>query len=221
MANTDGTARPTGELGIKVIRGGLAHPPSIGPDFSWRITNTLRKNYILGRLRNTNLIRRLVHALGGRIIQGELKATHYKANGEVIDYGVVSRHVITDDGVDFLVDDWDDDTTDITTMNFHGCGTGVVAENQTDSALGTESTTITNPDTTRPTGAKTQAVSNALETIATTAFDGTGAITEHGLFNQASTAGGVLWDRSLFAAINVVDGDSIQWTYTCTISANG
>lgn len=31
----------------------------------------------------------------------------------------------------------------------------------------------------------------------------------------------VLWDRKVFAAINVVNGDSIQFTYTCQINSGG
>ncbi len=221
MSNTGGTARPTGTLGIKVMRGGIEYLPAIGPGKSWRLRNTMRKNYIMGKLRSTGLFKRMVHALGGRVIEGELKATLYRANGEVVDYGVISRHLITDVGVDFLVDDWDDDTTDITLMNFHGCGTGGGAEAVGDTALTTESTTILNPDSTRATGAKTQAVSNALESIGTLTFDGAGAIIEHGLFSTSGTGTGVLWDRSIFSAINVVSGDSIQFTYTCTISSGG
>lgn len=30
-----------------------------------------------------------------------------------------------------------------------------------------------------------------------------------------------VWDRSVFAAINVASGDSIQFTYTLTLSAGG
>jgi hypothetical protein len=46
-------------------------------------------------------------------------------------------------------------------------------------------------------------------------------VTEHGIFSQAATGGGTLWDRSVFSAINVVSGDSIQFTYTCTVSSGG
>jgi hypothetical protein len=42
-------------------------------------------------------------------------------------------------------------------------------------------------------------------------------------FSQSATGGGTLWDRSKFAAINVVgaSGDSIQFTYTATLSSGG
>jgi hypothetical protein len=31
----------------------------------------------------------------------------------------------------------------------------------------------------------------------------------------------VMWDHKVFSAINVVNGDSIQFTYTLTISSGG
>jgi hypothetical protein len=150
-----------------------------------------------------------------------LHATVLRADGRVEPLGLLSTKLVTDTGVAFLVDDWDNNGTDLTNLNFHGCGTGVAAENQTDSALGTESTTALNPDNTRATGTRSQPAANQYRTVGTVTFDATAAITEHGIFSQAATGGGVLWDRSQFAAINVVSGDSIQFTYTCTVSAGG
>jgi hypothetical protein len=150
-----------------------------------------------------------------------LHATLYRADGQVQPLGLLSTKVITDAGVAFLVDDWDNNGTDLTTLNFHGCGTGAVAENVTDTALGTESTTALNPDNTRATGTRSQPTANQYRTVGTVTFDATAAITEHGIFSQAATGGGTLWDRSVFAAINVVSGESIQFTYTCTVSAGG
>jgi hypothetical protein len=60
-----------------------------------------------------------------------------------------------------------------------------------------------------------------LTSTATVSFDATAAITEHGLFSQAATGGGTLWDRTVFSAINVVSGDSIQFAYSLTVSAGG
>ena len=43
---------------------------------------------------------------------------------------------------------------------------------------------------------------------------------EHGLFDQAANSGGVLFDRSVFAAVNVVaSADSLQATYELTLTA--
>lgn len=150
-----------------------------------------------------------------------LYATVLRANGEIEHLGLLSTKVITDAGVAFLVDDWDANGQDISTMNFHGCGTGAVAEAAGDTALGAESTTILNPDSTRATGTRSQPAANQYRTVGTLTFDGSGAITEHGILSQAATGGGSLWDRSVFAAINVASGDSIQFTYTCTVSSGG
>lgn len=135
--------------------------------------------------------------------------------------GLVSTRLITDAGVAFLVDDWDNNAQDLTTMNFHGCGTGAVAEAVADTALGAESTTILNPDSTRATGTRSQPAANQYRSVGTLTFDGAGAITEHGLFSASATGTGTLWDRSTFGAITVASGDSIQFTYTCTVSSGG
>ena len=148
--------------------------------------------------------------LRGRLIRGPHSPT---VNGRrELDLGVLSRRVITDAGVAFLVDDWDLGTTEISNMNFHGNGTGAVAEAVGDTALGTEVET-------RAAGTKSQPAANQLRTIGTIAITATRAITEHGTFS-ASTVG-TLWDRSVFTAINVVNGDSIQYTYTCTVNSGG
>ncbi len=136
-----------------------------------------------------------------------------------LDLGLLSARVITDAGVAFLVDDWDAGgaTNDITLFNFHDSGTGVAAEAVTDTDLGTPA-----GPTTRATGTKSQPAANQLRSIGTINYTGTLAITEHGFFNQAARgAGSVLWDRSVFAAINVVSGDAIEFTYTCTVSSGG
>jgi hypothetical protein len=135
--------------------------------------------------------------------------------------GLMSTKVITDAGVAFLVDDWDNNATDITNMNYHGCGTSTVAESTADTALGTESGTALNPDNTRATGTKSQPAANQLRSIGTLTFDASAAVTEHGLFSTSVVGQATLWDRSVFSAINVANGDSIQFTYTCTVSSGG
>lgn len=189
-----------------------------GPGWDWTLRNALRWSFIWGLLVNT-LAAAFSKLTGVPTITAELAVRHRRADGEWVDYGVVSRRVVTDAGVAFLVDDWDDSTTDLTTFNYHGCGTGTTAENANQTALVTESTTILNPDSTRATGTKSQPAANQLRTTGTVTFDGSGAITEHGLFSQAATGGGTLWDRSVFSAINVASGDSISFQYTCTINS--
>lgn len=185
---------------------------------SWRLKNIFRWSFIKGWVA-THLIAPFANAWGVCTLMSELAIKVRKANGEWVDYGVVSYRVVTDAGVAFLVDDWDSDATDITTMHFHGCGTGTNAEAAGDTTLQTESTTALNPDSTRATGTESQPAANQLRTVGTLTFDAGAAITEHGIFSQAATGGGTLWDRSVFAAINVVALDSIQFTYTCTLTS--
>lgn len=185
---------------------------------SWRLKNMLRPSFVTGWLavQAARLFSGLTEI---PTITSELQIRVCKAGGEWIDYGVVCYRVVTDAGVAFLVDDWDGSVTDISNMNYHGVGTGTTAEAAGDTALVTESTTVLNPDSTRATGTRTQPAANQLRTVGTLTFDGSAAITEHGILSQAATGGGVLWDRSVFSAINVASGDSIQATYTCTINS--
>jgi hypothetical protein len=157
----------------------------------------------------------------GVIGASRLHATIYRADGTMEHLGLLSTRVITDAGVTFLRDDFNNNAQDITTMNFHGCGTGTTAEATGDTALVTESTTALNPDNTRATGTRSTPAGNQYRSVGTATFDAGAAITEHGIFSQAATGGGTLWDRSVFAAINVVSGDSIQFTYTLTLSSGG
>ena len=139
------------------------------------------------------------------------------------DFGEISHHVITDTGVAFLVDAWQN-STEMENMKYHGCGTGTTAEAASQTALVTESTTALNPDSTRATGSLTEGASaNIFRTVGTVTFDATAAITEQGIFSQAATGGGTMWDRSMFSGstINVASGDSIQFQYDCTASSGG
>ena len=145
---------------------------------------------------------------------GTVSATLIKADGTRIELGVLGKRVVTDAGVAHLVDDWDDGSGNIENYNFHDSGIGVVAENQTDINLGTEA-----GPTTRATGTKSQPSANVIRSIGTIAYTGTLAITEHGLFTTAARTTDEMWDRTVFAAINVENLDSIQFTYDCTFTA--
>jgi hypothetical protein len=39
--------------------------------------------------------------------------------------------------------------------------------------------------------------------------------------SQAATGGGVLWDKSLFTAVALASGDSLQSTYDATFTSGG
>jgi len=190
-------------------------------EMSWRyrLRTWMKEAALRARLSVKGLVRGLRGS--GVLGVGRLYATVIRAHGGVEHLGLLSTKVITDAGVAFLVGDWDNNGADISTMNFHGWGTGTAAENVTDVALGAEITTGLNPDSTRATGTRSQPTANQYRSVATGTFDAPAAVTEHGIFSQAATGGGTMWDRSVFAVINIASGDSIQTTYTCTLSSGG
>lgn len=142
-------------------------------------------------------------------------------NGQYVeDIGEVSRKVITDAGVGFLVDAWQN-SVELEAMKYHGIGTGTTAEAAGQTALVTETTTGLNPDNTRATGTTTASAANIFQTVATNTVDATVAAEEHGLFNQAATGGGTMWDRSLTGTQSLSSGDSLQTTYNMTATSGG
>jgi hypothetical protein len=115
-----------------------------------------------------------------------------------------------------MADDFFDASKEITSYDFHDSGTGVVAENVTDTNLGTPA-----GPTTRATGTPSNPTAPVYRSVGTISYTGTLAVTEHGLFDNATRGTDNLWDRSTFSAINVVNLDSIQFTYSLTITAGG
>lgn len=208
-----GSAQPRGTLAATKI--GAARAP-----LAWRLRNALRWGFIKGWIA-MHVIAPLANAWGVTTMMAALAVRVKRADGRWEDYGVVGYRVITDAGVAYLVDDWDGGGSDINLLDFHGCGTGTTAEAAGQTALITESTTALNPDSTRATGTNSQPAANQLQSVGTLTFDASAAVTEHGIFSQAATGGGTLWDRTVFSAINVAAGDSIQFTYTCTVSSGG
>lgn len=140
--------------------------------------------------------------------------------GQRDDYGVVGRKVVTTAGVNFLVDAFQN-TTELENMKYHGLGTGSTAEATSDTALVTELTTEYTGNV-RATGTTAEGASaNIFQTVATNTLDGTpgAALREHGVFSASSA--GTLLDRTVYAAITLSSGDSLQSTYELTCSAGG
>lgn len=152
---------------------------------------------------------------------------------DVVELGCLSRRTVTDNGVTRLAEAFAGNFT-LSNFKFHAFGTGTTAEAETHANLVTELTTQYNPDSTRPTGSQANnaaaggppAVATYV-TVGTLTPDsgGTIAVTEHGLFASAAGVGGganTMWDRSVFSAVNLVAGsDSLQVTYTLSLTANG
>ena len=233
-----GETRPSGELGIRVIRAG-------DPDVPWPIREPMSFDEMCywgmprkglsdevnewRRANRPNIARGLRKILPARALKlahlyGSLFLTHIRADGERVDLGLASLRVITSAGVVYLAADMAGGANDINLFKFHGIGTGTTAEAVGNTALVTESTTALNPDSTRATGSQASAASGndaTYTSVGTLTVDATAAITEHGIFTQAATGGGTLWDRSVFTAVNLASGDSIQTTYVATFAAGG
>ncbi len=148
--------------------------------------------------------------------QAELSAKVKRATGEIISLGVISRKEVTDDFVEHLVDTLQSTDSTFSDYKWHDSGTGVVAEDQTDSDLGTPSGLAKIEGTQAEGGA-----ANIYQSVGEITYDGGYAITEHGLFNTETETGEILMDRSVFAAINVVNLDKIEFTYKLTVNAGG
>jgi hypothetical protein len=152
---------------------------------------------------------------------GQLSLTVIRGNGQVVDLGLASLRVITTTGVNAIVDAFQN-TKELENFKFHGFGTGSGAEAAGNTALGTELTTQYVSDV-RPTGTTEEGASaNIYKTVATLSPDsgGTLQITEHGLFDQAATGGGVMLDRDLFTAVPITAGsDSLQGDEQITFGA--
>ncbi len=143
----------------------------------------------------------------------ELRATVTRADGTIEQYGVLSRRVVTTAGVNWLATAFTN-TVEPETLNFHDCGTGTTAE-----AIG-QTTLVTPYGGSRATGTQsTPGSTNIYRSVATISFTTTLAITEHGIFTASSS--GTMFDRSVFAAINVANGDSIQFTWELTLPSGG
>lgn len=208
---------PPGALARKVYQ-----PPP-----EWRKANARRMRRtgeaflpaVLAALRFVKRLPVLGRLLAGvTVMHSELRAFVRHTDGTVTDYGVVSRHVVTTAGKNYLAACFPN-TNEPENLKYHGYGIGTTAAAIGDTALQTEFTTEYVTNSTRPTGSQSSST-NIYVTAGTFTPDsgGTLAVTEHGIFS--ATSAGTLLDRNVFAAINIVggSGDSLTTTYTLTIS---
>lgn len=151
---------------------------------------------------------------GGLEFHSNLSAVLIKHDGTRKSYDFGSG-LVTTAGVAYLANDFAGaiGAADCTLFNYHASGTGAVAAAIGDTALGIDSAVA------RVAGTQTSPAGGQARSVATMAYTSTLAITEWGLFS--ATTAGTLWDRKVFTAINVVSGDSIQFTYTLTVNSGG
>lgn len=205
---SSGSVAASGRLSARLVRGCVPAP------LSWRVRNAVRPSFIKGTLANASA-RVFSRATGIPTLIAELRAVKIDGQtGQRIDYGVVSRKVITTAFVNYVVDQLQAEDSTFGDYKFHDSGVGTTAENVADTAM------ETTDGEARAVGTQTEGASaNIYRSVGTIAYTTTKAITEHGLFNHLTA--GTLMDRSVFAALNVVNGDSIQFTYELTLPAGG
>lgn len=201
--NGGGSMEMAGVLGVRKI--GATRAP-----WDWRVRNGLRLAFWLGLL-GVMWAQMLSRFTGIPTLTSELRVMVRRRDGSRVDYGPVGYRVVTTAFVNFLVDQLETETSVFGDFKFHDSGVGTTAENAADTAM------ETTDGESRVTGTQTEASANQYRSVGTISYSTTKAITEHGLFNDAST--GTLMDRTVFSAVNVVNGDSIQFTYTLTVNS--
>lgn len=222
---------PRGELSLRVLRAPRTYA---GERFS------LLRSVLAGlpsfkqpaevnlwRLRNLpNLLQGTLSILLGMLFRsqknrGTLYLRVFKADGRVLDLGVVSHQLITTAGVNALVAGMNaSDATTFQNFKFHGIGTGTTAPAVGNTALETEITTAYQTDNVRPTGSQTVGGSNNIyRTVGTVTVDASVANTEYGLLSDADVGQGTLLDRFTYTVVNLANGDSVQGTIDITLPA--
>ncbi len=174
----------------------------------------------------------LVDRMAGTMVcESSLGLDIIRFGGKVEHLGIVSRKEVTADAVLWIASSMAAVASyDITSMKFHGLGTGSNAEAATDTILQTELTTQYTPANTRATGSVAAAASGnnaTYTTVGTNTIESAGvAVMEHGIFNRAANGARVavtnlLLDRSEFSVINLSIGDGLQSTYVLTLNSGG
>jgi hypothetical protein len=122
--------------------------------------------------------------------------------------------LVTTSGIGILAADFVSGAgTHISAFNYHDLGTGTTAAAISDTAL------VTPAGFTRQAGTQSTPSAGQYRSVATVTATGSAAIAEWGLFSAAIV--GTLFDRRVFAPVNLASGDSLQTTYTLTCVAGG
>lgn len=155
----------------------------------------------LMKLRTSLVARKKVKGADGKF--------HYTGDERTV-YDKAVTDVFCEDIVDNLIAE----VAAFGDYKYHESGTGTNAEAATDTDLQT-------PDGVgRATGTQVEgATAKEYKSIATITYDGTYAITEHGIFNTTNTS--ILMDRTVFSAINVENGNQIEFTFTIAFTSGG
>ena len=153
---------------------------------------------------------------GSNVFQKLFYSALYR-NKTVLDLG---SGLVTHAGVRLLTQDTavTAGAATLSTMKYHGSGTGTTAATALDTALQTAIGTTAVAGTLVNADASPNAT---VLTVATITYTAAAAVTEWVLCNSATLAGATVWDHKVFAALNVAIGDSIQYSYTLTCNSGG
>lgn len=195
-----------GRLGVRHIR-----TPRTFSVRLWRLVNYSRPAFLVGFLKH-HAAKAVAKWTGHPVLLGVLRLRLIKADGRVLTLGIAGYRVVTTAFVDYMVDQLQAESSTWGDFKFHDSGVGSTAENITDTDI------ETTDGESRATGTQTEGASaNIYRSVGTISYTTTKAIVEHGLFNVVTA--GTLMDRTVFSVVNVVNGDSIQFTYELTCTA--
>jgi len=141
-------------------------------------------------------------------LQGAMTLIVRRASGDI--ETVHKDNIIVNVGFDFIADAIGKSASRPSVMGFIALGTGTTAAAASQSAL------VSELDRNAATYAHTGGTKAFSFTADFPAGDGTGAITEAGVFNAAS--GGIMLDRVVFPVVNKGADDSLTAVFTFTMS---
>ncbi len=157
---------------------------------------------------------------GGRVgLVSTLSARRWSPEEGWVTLGVLGIKCVTDVFCNLLVDCLQGGASglaDLATFKYHDRGTGTNVELPANTALQTPTGEA------RDTGTQVEGSGAYIyKSVATytCAVSAGLAITEHGLFHEST--GGILMDRTVFAAINLALGNKIEFTYELSVIAGG
>ena len=145
-------------------------------------------------------------------LAGRLNIVLTDANGNIKDERTV-KNLVVNSGLGYITDRMTANTTSV--MSHMGVGSDNTAVDPTDTDLGTLVGSRKALDSDNRSGSNNESI------VYIATFDpgeATGALTEAGIFN-ASTSG-VMLCRTVFSVINKAAGDTLQITWTITLSAS-
>lgn len=142
-------------------------------------------------------------------LRGDVAIVVKSKDGKIKDTRKI-HNLVVDDGLNFIVSRMNDTTQGVMSHMAVGSGTTAAAAGQTDlvSVLGS-----------RETLDSTTVSTNTITFVSSfEAGEGTGAVTEAGIFNAASS--GDMLCRTVFSVVNKQAADSMSITWTITLTAS-